>query len=104
MRLYDLADIIRSKNAGPFTLAIDLLFKDPDIFSKVVDSKVLSPELISKLYNVDSGKVLITPFETVRAIKVTLPRPSGVSAGAPGDTDVYGSSQHYPLADVKIFD
>jgi hypothetical protein len=104
MRLYDLADIIRSKNAGPFTLTIDLLFNDPEIFKKVVNSQVLNPELISKLYNVDVNKVLITPFERVGAIKVTLPRPSGVSAGAPGDTDVYGSSQHYPLADVKMFD
>jgi len=102
MRLYDLADVIRSKNAGPFTLTIDLLFEDKNRFRHVLSADILTPQLIAELYNVNPKNVTIRPFERVRAIKITLPRPSGASSGAPGDTDVYGSSQHYPLADVEI--
>ena len=30
MVLYELAEIVRSKNAGPFTLTIDLFFSTPE--------------------------------------------------------------------------
>ena len=52
-------------------------------------------------YGVPGSAVRICPFERVLAIKVTLPR-SGASPAAPGDTDVYGSQQHFPLADMVV--
>ena len=102
MRLYNYANVIRSKNAGPFTLTIDLLFENNDKFQKILSSNILSPQVIGRLYQVDPQSITVCPFKRVKAIKISLPRPSGVSSGAPGDTDVYGSSQHYPLADLEV--
>ncbi len=102
MRLYDLANVIRSKNAGPFTLTVDLLFEDDSRFQKILSYEILSPKTVAELYDVRPEDVTIHPFESVKAIKITLPRPCKASSGAPGDTDVYGSSQHYPLADLEL--
>lgn len=101
MRLYDLATIIRSKNAGPFTLTIDLMFRDKESIDRVLGSPSFTRDRIAALYGVDGSSVCICPFERVLAIKVSMPRP-GASSGAPGDRDVYGSQQHFPLADMEV--
>ncbi len=101
MRLYDLARIIRSKNAGPFTLTVDLMFDNAADFQAVLNSPGFQPETIAELYRVPRESVRICPFERVLAIKVAMPRPLA-SSGSPRDTDVYGSQQHFPLANVEI--
>ena len=100
MKLYDVAKVIRSKNAGPFTLTLDLIFTRADDFEKVLSSAGFSGEKIAEVYHADPEKVKIHPFRRILAIKVTMPRP--VSSGAPGDCDVYGSQQHFPLAQIEI--
>lgn len=101
MRLYELATAIRSKNAGPFTLTIDLVLPDRESFARVLAAEGLAPERIAALYGVPVDGVRVTPFQRVLTIKVALPRP-GASSGAPGDRDVYGCQQHFPLADVEV--
>jgi hypothetical protein len=100
MKLYDLAKVIRSKNAGPFTLTIDLIFGQEVDFDHVMNSPSFSPATIGELYHTAPGKIVIHPFKKVLAIKVTMPRP--ISSGAIGDCDVYGSQQHFPLAGLCI--
>jgi hypothetical protein len=100
MRLYDLAPVIRSKNAGPFTLTLDIFFSCADDFNKVLNSPAFAKDKISFLYDVSADAVEIHPFVEIMAIKVSVPR--NVSSGAPGDRDVYGSQQHFPLANIEI--
>lgn len=101
MRLYDCATSIRSKNAGPFTLTIDLSFDDQATFDAVLTSPVFTCQRIAALYGVPHSSVQILPFDRIHTIKVTMPRP-GSSSGAPGDSDVYGCQQHFPLADLEV--
>lgn len=101
MRLYDLASAVRSKNAGPFTLTIDLIFPDAESLQRVLSSEGFTPLAIARQYGVSESAVRICPFERVHTVKVTLPRP-GSSSGAPGDADVYGCQQHFPLADLEV--
>ena len=101
MRLYDCAEVIRSKNAGPFTLTIDLMFSDREGYERVLSSPRFGPRQVAELYRVDESSVRICPFDRALAVKITMPRP-GVSSGAPGDRDVYGSQQHFPLADMDV--
>ena len=101
MRLYDCARTIRSKNAGPFTLTVDLVFADQLSFERALAATSLTPERIATLYQVDAGAIRIIPFATIHTIKVTMPRPDAGS-GAPGDRDVYGCQQHFPLAEIEI--
>jgi len=100
-RLYDLASVIRSKNAGPLLTTIDLLFEDNQTFERVIASEILTPDLIANLYGISADDVKMVSFFAAKAIKITFPR-AGSRSGSPGDKDVYGAQQHGPLIDVEI--
>jgi hypothetical protein len=101
--LGELADVMRSKNAGPFQVTIDLMFNDVATYRRVRDSRVVEPAVIAPLYGVAEELVRIVPFDRVRAIKITLPRRSGAhGSGSAFDRDVYGAQQHGPLVDLAI--
>ncbi|MBO7146474.1 MAG: DUF4387 domain-containing protein [Lentisphaeria bacterium] len=100
MKLYDIAFVCRSKNAGPFQLTVDLMFSDRADYDKVLRSPAFTPEKIALLYRTDAEKVMIKPFERILTIKVVIPRLHG--SGSPDDTDVYGSQQHFPLGNLEI--
>ncbi len=99
--LKDLASVIRSKNAGPYELTLDIIFKTREIFEHVVEQGVINPGLISRLYKVPGDKVIsVVEFAPAMAIKATIVRP--VVCGDAGDTDVYGAQQHAPLLHVEV--
>jgi len=99
--IIDLVKVIRSKNAGPFELTFDIIFKDKLTYEKVKKSKVITKELIAKLYHIPIEKVFyFVEFDPANAIKATIVRP--VDSGSIGETDVYGAQQHAPLLDIKI--
>ena len=100
MKLYDIAFVCRSKNAGPFQLTVDLMFKEKTAYDRVLASPAFTPEVIAPLYRTTPDKVQIKLFERILTIKVVLPRLTG--SGSPEDTDVYGSQQHFPLGDLEI--
>jgi hypothetical protein len=100
MTVYEYVHVMRSKNAGPFTLTIDLMFDNAAAYQQVLGSPNFTAEHIAELYGAPVSQVLICPFERILTIKVTMPRP-GPSAGAPGDRDVYGCQQHFPLAGMN---
>ena len=100
MKLYDLAEVIRSKNAGPFSLTIDLLFNSKEDFSRVMASSSFNVKTIADLYGRGIGEISILPFEKVLAIKITMKRVCG--AGGPDDLDVYGAQQHFPLGNIEM--
>jgi hypothetical protein len=100
MRLYDLATTIRSKNAGPFRLTVDIVLPDTEAFTRVLAAEAMQPPAIASLYRVPARDVRVIPFEQILTIKVTLPR--AISSGAPGDRDVYGCGHHFPLAAVAV--
>ena len=99
-RIRDIAQTCKSKNAGPFDLTLDVVFKDPEMFARVRDTGVLCAELFAKLYKVPVEDVLFTVYDAGLAFKATFPRL--VSSGDVGDSDVYGAQQHAPLLDVEI--
>ncbi len=99
-RLRDLAQCIRSKNAGPFMLTIDLFFRGPEDCKRVIAAKVLTPESIAAIYRVDVGGVKVIYVAQANALKVSLPRAR--AAGDVGDCDVAGGQQFAPLMDLMV--
>ena len=100
MRLIDLAQVIRSKNAGPLHLTLDLMFADQAGFNLVMNSRNLTAEAVARLYDVPVGAVAVIPYPPAFAIKIVLDRP--IAAGTPGDRDVYGAQQHRPLLEIEL--
>lgn len=95
-KLFDLADVIRSKNSGPYEMTFDIIFKDEKIFRRVTEAEIFTPESFARLYGLKAGEVLnVVNFPPARAIKITIARPR--PSGSLGETDVYGAQQHGPL-------
>lgn len=100
MKLVDIAKVIRSKNAGPTTLTLDLLFNDEAGFKFACGSQSLTPEAVAKLYSQPRAKVQVLPYPPALAIKIVMPR--RIVSGDPGDSDVYGAQQHGPMLAVEL--
>ena len=99
--LEDLCNVIRSKNAGPFRVSLDIMFKDARDYRKVVDGGLLTREIVAQLYGIPLDD--ITNFETfdnVSAIKTTIKRK--IASGSPGDSDCYGMNQEGPLLQISF--
>ena len=102
-RLGDLASVIRSKNAGPFQVTIDIMFASAADYRKVLGSSALTATEVARRYRIAEKDVAVIPFERVHAIKITIPRRwGGRGSGSAGDRDVYGAQQHGPLVDIEI--
>lgn len=92
--------MVRSKNAGPFLLTLDIIFDRQAGYEQVVQSTVLSAQTIASLYQVPVDQVKFFLCPEILAIKATLPRVVG--SGDPLDTDVYGAQQIGPLLELEI--
>jgi len=79
--LGDLAKLVRSKNAGPFWLTIDIMFDDAEAYRRARDAEIVN-------------------HDTALAIKVSFPRPQ--SSGSKDDSDVYGGQQYAPLLGLEV--
>jgi Domain of unknown function (DUF4387) len=100
-KLTDIAQVIRSKNAGPYELTLDIIFKERGVYEQVIAADSISRELIAGLYHVADADILeLVAFDPAAAIKITMRRPR--TAGDIGETDVYGAQQHAPLLGLAI--
>ncbi len=100
-KLTEIAEVIRSKNSGPYELTFDIIFKDWDVFKIFCDKNLINHRLVTRLYNIPEAKIInIIAFHPAKAIKVTIERP--VASGALGDTDVYGAQQHAPWLNLEF--
>lgn len=98
-RLIDVARVLRSKNAGPFVITLDVILPSRECFEEVASQ--LTPEIVAKAYRVDPEAVLgIVEYPILNAIKINVRR--RIPAGEPGDTDVYGAQQHVPLGMIEV--
>jgi len=99
--LRELAAVIRSKNAKPYRLTLDIIFEDISVFRHVRDSGVLNAASVAELYGIPADSIVSSfIFEPGLAFKFTLKRPH--VQGALGETDMYGAQQHVPLLDVEV--
>lgn len=100
LALTDLVHVIRSKNAGPNLLTLDLFFRDRDGYQRAIQSPQLSVASVALMYGCAQMFMSRYDMADLCAIKFTLPR--AVCAGSPGDGDVYGAQQHGPLLGVML--
>ncbi len=96
--LMDVARIVRSKNAGPTQLTLDVLFADEDGFQRGIAG--VTAQAVAERYGRATNEVTVIPYPPAFALKIVMSRPH--IAGAPGDRDVYGAQQHGPLLGLQI--
>ena len=95
-----LTRVMRSKNAGPLCLTIDLFFHEAAGFERASRSPALTASAVADLYGLLPSQVQRRDWPEVLAIKFAMPRRH--TAGSPGDGDVYGAQQHAPLLGVQV--
>jgi hypothetical protein len=98
--LGELAEQVRSKNAGPFWITLDVFFRNKPDYEFVTSSGILSPQLIGRLYRVDPASVKYFELPVLHVVKISFPRP--VTAGSFEDRDLHGGQQHVPLAALAL--
>ncbi len=98
--LSDLARLIRSKNAGPFWLTIDIMFDNENAYRRASMSDLMSAEKMAMCLMQDPGQLKILALDNALAIKISFPRRR--SAGSPGDSDVLGGQQYAALLNQPI--
>ncbi len=100
-RLSEVAAVIRSKNAGPHRLTLDVLFNSQEAFDQVESSGALNTEAVANAYGLPVSAISsAVVFRPGLAFKFTLRRPW--VQGALGEPDHYGAQQHAPLLDLEI--
>lgn len=97
-RLADFARVVRSKNAGPTLVTIDVLFADARSLERALPA--FDAAAIARLYGLSPKDIKVIPYAPALAIKVVMPR--RLVAGEPGDRDVYGAQQHAPLLGLEV--
>ena len=101
VRLVDVASVVRSKNAGPCELTLDIIFEDRSWYERVKAAGAIDRALIARLYRVPEADVdPVVHFDPAAAIKATFRRP--LVSGDVGETDVYGAQQHAPLLGLVL--
>lgn len=89
---------IRSKNAGPFWVTIDVFCGTPEAFAWAREA--LTTDRIAALYRVAPDRIKRFDIESLNAIKVSFPRP--VPQGAPQDRDQHGAQYAVLLQELEI--
>ncbi len=100
MRLTELATVIRSKNAGPRVLTLDLIFPDAASFAKVEAAAARLRTEVARAYGRPAEEVSVITYPPANAVKIALRR--DIMAGDPDDSDVYGAQQHAPLLEITL--
>lgn len=98
--LGELADQVRSKNAGPFWITLDIFFADEAGYRLVTSSGATSGQAIGHLYRVDPEIVKYFELPNVLALKISFPR--SVTAGSFEDRDLRAGQQYVPLLGLPI--
>jgi Domain of unknown function (DUF4387) len=91
---------IRSKNAGPFWVTVDLFFDGPETFARYAGSEKLGSEAFARLYGVDAALVKHFPVESLNMVKISYPRAS--AQGGEVERDMHCGQQFVRLLDVEL--
>jgi hypothetical protein len=100
MKLWECASLVRSKNAGPFVLTLDVLFSDRETYEKVRDSGALDREVVAAIYGVPLDDLARYVCDNALALKFSMPRL--LPQGDFGDGDMHGGQQYAPLLDIEV--
>lgn len=97
-RLTDVVLRVRSKNAGPFWITIDVFCGTPEAFDLV--SASVSSDRVASLYQQPESAIKQYLIPDLNVIKFSLPRPC--VQGSRFDRDMHGAQMAALLAELEI--
>lgn len=97
-RVEDIADLVRSKNAGPFWLTVDVFCPDATTFDQL--RATLTNAKVAAAFNCPTQQLRRFEIETLHVLKFSLPRPE--VQGSPADRDMHGASFATLIAEINV--
>lgn len=98
--LGQVVDKVRSKNAGPFWITVDLFCGTQSAFAQVC--RELSTRQVAELFQVPMQTIKRFEIPSLNVIKFSLPRPT--VQGSIADRDMHGASWAALLAELELGD
>ncbi|MBM3789663.1 MAG: DUF4387 domain-containing protein [Acidobacteria bacterium] len=101
VRLSDIAQTIRSKNADVNQVTFDIIFPDRSTYEKVKAARAITRETMAALFGIPPDRISeFVEFDPANAIKFTIRRTR--PNGSPGDWDVLGCQYYGPLMEFPV--
>lgn len=97
-RLGDQVVKIRSKNAGPFWLTVDIFCGTGEVFQKVTQG--LDSAVVAGAFGIEAAALKRFDLADLNVVKFSLPRPE--VQGKAADRDMHGASFALILADLGL--
>jgi hypothetical protein len=91
---------VRSKNAGPFWVTIDLFFDGADNYRRYSESPALGAGLVQKLFGADPRLVRKYPVPKLHMVKISYARTN--VQGGEVERDMHCGQQYVRLLDVEL--
>ena len=99
-RLKDVCSHVRSKNAGPFWVTVDLFFDGRETFSEWKDRPGLSVESLSAVFGIEASSAKRIEAPEVAVIKFSYPRAH--PQGGVTERDMHSGQQYVLLLEHEI--
>ena len=99
-KVRDVCRHVRSKNAGPFWITLDLSFPDREAFERHAKSCAFQPDAVARLYDVEPGMVKVFLLPDLRVVKISYPRQR--PQGGMLERDMHGGQQYVALLDIDL--
>ena len=96
----ELSKYVRSKNAGPFWITMDIFCDEEQNYQRIKQSPNMTADVIGRQYEVDPDLVKIFFIDDIQVIKVSIPRK--VPQGDPYERDMHAGQQYIELARLPI--
>ena len=91
---------VRSKNAGPFWVTVDIFCGEKAVYETLSASKSVSKEKVAEVYGVTADEVKIFYLPNLNVIKISYPRVK--PQGQKYETDMHAGQQYVQIAEMEI--
>jgi hypothetical protein len=99
-KVQDLAQDVRSKNAGPFWVTLEIFCANDVAYAQIKGSPNVTQENVARLYGVDAGMMKKFDMDSIRVIKFSYPRPQ--PSGHKYENDMHTGQQYIRLAEMEL--
>lgn len=99
-KLGDVCIDIRSKNAGPYWITVDLFFADAEALARTAEAPALSARALGRLFDVDPERIKRFVVANLCVMKFSYPRVR--PQGGVVERDMHGGQQYVRLLDVDV--
>ena len=98
--LAEVTRYVRSKNAGPFWVTVDIFFENVALYHAFRGDSALDAENVASVLGVDPTRVRRFDIETLNALKFSYPRPG--PQGGVIERDMHSGQQFVPLLSLTL--